>query len=320
MTPTLRVFMQGLIDYAGLFPPARLDMPDAAAAFARHLGGEYTWMLGCFICPAGRLDELAEQRSMLDRYSPIRVSVLGTGPADENDYLDLAVLDAERVARFETYGWAQCTQLEVKWPHSLISKKPLRRYASRLAQAGCTYRRLFFEIERLGSWDDDVDRMAAALAEAAAPAETGVLAQTSDAFGFKIRTGGPTADMYPSPDQIAVAVEACRDAGVLIKATAGLHHPIRHEQPSEGVTQHGFFNVFGAAALAHGIGLDHHDLASIIDGRRLSDFTFGLHDFSWRQHTIGIETLEEARARLAFSYGSCSFDEPLEDLAAAGLL
>jgi hypothetical protein len=314
MTPTLKVFMQGLIDYAGLFPPARLDMPDAAATFARHLGGEYAWMLGCFICPVVRLDELAEQRPTLEKYSPIRVSVLGTAPTNEDDHLDLAVLDAERVARFETYGWAQCTQLEVKWPHSLISARPLRRYASRLSQAGCTYRHLFFEIDRRDSWDGDVVRMAAALAEAAAVAEAG------GTFGFKIRTGGLTADLYPSPDQIAVAVEACRDAGVPLKATAGLHHPIRHDRSTEGVTQHGFFNVFGAAALAYGAGLDRGDLVAIIEDRRLSEFTFDSTEFGWGRHAVGIEALGEARARLAFSYGSCNFDEPLEDLAAAAVL
>lgn len=312
--------MRGLIDFAGLFPPARLDMPDAAATFARHLGGEYAWMLGCFICPVGRLDEFAEQRSNLELYAPIRVSVLGTAPADEHDYLDLAKLDAELVARFETYGWTQCRQLEVKWPHSLISARPLHRYASRLRQIGCTYQRLFFEIERLDSWENDVVRVTAALAEASALAGTGSPTGAGNMFGLKIRTGGLTADLYPSPDQIAVAVEACRDAGVPLKATAGLHHPIRHDRQAGAALQHGFFNILGAAALAHGTGLDRDDLVAIIEGRRLSEFMFGSTEFRWGRHAIGVGALGEARAKLAFSYGSCSFDEPLEDLAAANLL
>ena len=71
MTPTLKTFMHGLIDYAGLFPPARLSMPDAAATFARHLEGEYAWMLGAFICPVGRLDALDGERSTLEPHGPI---------------------------------------------------------------------------------------------------------------------------------------------------------------------------------------------------------------------------------------------------------
>jgi hypothetical protein len=51
---TLRVLMSGLIDYAGLFPPASLDMAAATRNYAEYREGEYAWMLGRFVVPAAR--------------------------------------------------------------------------------------------------------------------------------------------------------------------------------------------------------------------------------------------------------------------------
>lgn len=308
MTRTLEVFMKGLIDYAGLFPPARLDMSLAAATYARHLDSEFGWMLGCFICPVGRLDEFAKTRAVLEEYAPIQVSVLGTPPSSEDELGDLAKLDAEMVSRFAEGGWAKPVQFEVKWPGNLISTEALQRYDSELSRGGCDYERLFFEIDRRDTWMDDVRRM------------TGALAAAGDRFGFKIRTGGPTPDFYPDPAEVAAAITACTDAGVPFKATAGLHHPIRHERSDEGVTEHGFFNVFGGAALLYGNELNRDQLLDVLDDRDSADFRFESDRFVWRDHSVGIDALRSARSRLAFSYGSCSFDEPLHDLAVAELL
>ena len=57
MTRTLRTLMSDLIDYAGLFPPAKLDMGGAVEAFNRARMGENDWMLGRFVCPLSRLAE-----------------------------------------------------------------------------------------------------------------------------------------------------------------------------------------------------------------------------------------------------------------------
>jgi hypothetical protein len=46
----------------------------------------------------------------------------------------------------------------------------------------------------------------------------------------KIRTGGVTADVIPSVEQIAEFLAACAEANVPFKATAGLHHPLRSVQ------------------------------------------------------------------------------------------
>ncbi|MBE0564871.1 MAG: hypothetical protein IH621_02865, partial [Krumholzibacteria bacterium] len=59
MSTAFRAFMEGLIDYAGLFPPAGLDMPAAVAGYAAHRTLPEAWMLGRFIAPAEALPAFA---------------------------------------------------------------------------------------------------------------------------------------------------------------------------------------------------------------------------------------------------------------------
>src|SRR5215471_10308407 len=58
MVNSLRILLTHLIDYAGLFPPAALEMPEAQRNYAAYRAGEYSWMLGRFVVPAARLDEV----------------------------------------------------------------------------------------------------------------------------------------------------------------------------------------------------------------------------------------------------------------------
>src|SRR5436190_17389433 len=58
MRRSLRVLLEGVIDYAGLFPPAKLPLDQALRNYARYRHEPEGWMLGRFVCPASRLVEL----------------------------------------------------------------------------------------------------------------------------------------------------------------------------------------------------------------------------------------------------------------------
>ena len=82
---------------------------------------------------------------------------------------------------------------------------------------------------------------------------------------------------------------------------------------------HGFVNVFGAAILARENKLSEREILTIIECERASDFVF--EDFlGWREFRAGAEAITAIRRSGAISYGSCSFDEPREDLRALQLL
>ncbi|MDF2772824.1 MAG: hypothetical protein K0S86_2319, partial [Geminicoccaceae bacterium] len=55
----IRMLLRDAVDYAGLFPPAQLDMPGAVAEYAAYLASADAWALGRFVVPAARLDEMA---------------------------------------------------------------------------------------------------------------------------------------------------------------------------------------------------------------------------------------------------------------------
>ena len=57
---SLQALMAGVIDYAGLFPPARLDMSTTIANYAGYLGSADAWALGRIIVPAARLEEFEQ--------------------------------------------------------------------------------------------------------------------------------------------------------------------------------------------------------------------------------------------------------------------
>jgi hypothetical protein len=138
--------------------------------------------------------------------------------------------------------------------------------------------------------------------------------------GAKIRCGGPTAEAFPPPEAVAAFVVACRDAGVPFKATAGLHHPIRHVDPETGFHMHGFLNLLAAAVFAHADGLGKGELAALLAEEDPQAFTVDEDGIAAGGHRAGAEAIAAARAELFIAYGSCSFTEPVEDLTELGLL
>jgi hypothetical protein len=128
--------------------------------------------------------------------------------------------------------------------------------------------------------------------------------------GAKIRCGGLTADLFPSDDAVARFVTECRRLRLTFKATAGLHHPFRTRDEEIGVLQHGFVNLLAATAIPEA------DTVKIIAETDPGAFDIGPETIGWRGNH---GDAAEARASLT-AFGSCSFDEPVEDLLAHHLL
>jgi hypothetical protein len=58
MPSALRAGLAGLVDYAGLFPPASLSLRDVAGRYAAYAASNERWMLGRLIVPLAQLDAL----------------------------------------------------------------------------------------------------------------------------------------------------------------------------------------------------------------------------------------------------------------------
>ncbi len=138
----------------------------------------------------------------------------------------------------------------------------------------------------------------------------------------KIRTGGLKPEAIPAASQVSAFILACAERRLPFKATAGLHHPIRatqaltYEDQAPRAVMHGFLNVMMASAFAwHG----EKDIEPIVAETDASAFTFG-QLAAWRNKSLTIEQIRQARQDFIHSVGSCSFVEPLADLQALGLL
>jgi hypothetical protein len=129
--------------------------------------------------------------------------------------------------------------------------------------------------------------------------------------GAKIRCGGATV---PPVEGVAAFVAACRDAGVPFKATAGLHHAIRHGNA------HGFLNLLAAAVFAHAEGLGAEELVPLLAEEDPAAFALDAEGLAVHGHHADAAAIADARAELFVAYGSCSFDEPVADLTLLGIL
>jgi hypothetical protein len=143
-----------------------------------------------------------------------------------------------------------------------------------------------------------------------APALLDALASAS--LAAKVRCGG--AAPPPSPEALATFVAECARRDLSWKATAGLHHSVRDTDPQTGAPRHGFLNLLAASGLAAG-GSGEDELAEVLADSDRAAFTLDETGLTWRGQTVGAQ----ARARFD-GYGSCSFDEPVEDLLAMGVL
>jgi hypothetical protein len=138
----------------------------------------------------------------------------------------------------------------------------------------------------------------------------------------KLRTGGVKPEAIPSVVEVANFIRECAGRRLAFKATAGLHHPVRSEQPltyapdAPRAVMHGFLNVFLAACFAwHG----RRAIEPVLEETDPSAFRFD-DRAHWRDWSLGAAEVEDARANFAHGFGSCSFEEPVRDLQSLGLL
>jgi hypothetical protein len=307
---SFRLFMSRIIDYAGLYPPANLPLEEAFKNFVVYQDLPDSWMLSRFIIPARRLSHLTPL--MPASASVLSFTTLGRSGSTADEFLANLKLDIDDIHAFrEARGISVVVDMfEVALPSSVLTDAAqahdLVKFASDLLNKnGIT---VFFEAPFGEGWQSRAENLIRALRKL-----------KDRHVGFKLRTGGITADAFPSTEQVAWAIASVRDAGVPIKCTAGLHHPVRHFNDSVRTEMHGFLNVFGAGVLAEAHGLTQAQIQSIIDDENPEHFTFDESGFAWKD--LRVATSEIATSRLfATSFGSCSFDEPREDLQQLNLL
>jgi hypothetical protein len=299
---SLETLLAKSVDYAGMFPPCSLALEPALQNQAQYVRSPEAWMLNTFVLPVEQFDTTKQLLSLFDPAHPLRVAALGPKTADANAFLD-ALEDADAAIRSfsSNVDLVSISHLEMVLPQDidLALLKEARSIVGDLP--------VFWEAP-----PDRAEQTAALLAEHNSDEDAAT-------FGYKLRTGGVTADAFPTSAQIAAALVTPATHQLPIKFTAGLHHPIRQFREEVKTKMHGFLNVLGAAVLAAEHRWDAKQAATMLEDENAASFSFGEDSFAWREWKIDIERLEYRR-RFVASFGSCSFDEPREDLRALKLL
>ncbi|MFA7330034.1 MAG: hypothetical protein WC326_03065 [Candidatus Delongbacteria bacterium] len=302
----LTALLSESLDYAGLFPPAALPMAEAWREFRRQLTMGERWLLGGFVCPAARLEELAVCVEADD--GPLPLVLLAARP----DGPDGGARLAEDQARWRAFEGrfpdrAQLRGWEIRLPDvAAEGLESLLAVGAEQLPGECP---LFWEPDP--AWDEErLEGLGQALA---------AQRLVSRRHGYKLRCGGTRAEDFPSVPRVAWVLGLVRRHELPLKLTAGLHHPLRHYRPEPGVWMHGFLNVYLAALAARSHGLESRDLEAILGETRADAFRQRPDRLSWRELTVDIVEIRESRAWLA-GLGSCSVDEPVADLQALGWL
>lgn len=252
IAPSLRALLEGFIDYAGIFPPAKLAVDKAVANFSVYRNSEQSWMLRWFVVSASDMPSVP------------------TGLEGA-----LSILGAEDDARAAT----------IESSNVLRAERPV-----------------YCEVS--------TDKLE-------------LLDQVKNSGCFaKIRTGGLKPEAIPSCSAVSTFILACAERELPFKATAGLHHPIRAEYPltyeddAPRAVMHGFINVLMAASFAWS---GRNEIEQILAETNPSAFSFD-ESAHWRSESLSAEQIRAARSSFIHAVGSCSFDEPVRELQALGLL
>lgn len=292
MSEAMRQVLEGAVDYAGLFPPAALPMDEAVRNYAAYRCGERRAMLARFVLPAVRLSEFASAlsstaRGKADR-GPWPLSVLATAS------------DASAVKAFDAVHGARARV------DTIESRAADEAMIAALAEA-FPIRAVYVEL----AVNEDPEPLVKAL--------------RTHRLRAKIRTGGVTADAMPSSEQVMRFLAACARHSVPFKATAGLHHPLRgeyaltYEDDAPMGTMFGHLNVL-LAALFLRAGHSADVVAPLLEERDATALQLNDDRIEWRGISLGASEVAEMRGTFVGAFGSCSFEEPVCELAELSLL
>ncbi|MBL8047194.1 MAG: hypothetical protein JNJ45_00795 [Chthonomonas sp.] len=284
MVTAARALLEGVFDYAGLFPPASLRMAEAGELYLGHLAGTESWIVDRFICPVGRLNELGRFLAEQTEDEPWSIAVTGTDISTVKD-------DLQAIETFEFADHVEISCYEVRAPEG-ISKSAMKA----LAQLDSD---VYVEFPLDDQFSDRVSQLA-----------------ESEIVGVKARLGGVTPDAFPTVTRVAEFIKLTSDLELPFKLTAGLHHPMRHLDPALGM-MHGFLNCLLAAAFTAHFDLTTVEVGMILDEQDPMHFEFAEDRIMIGELDLEIEDILSFRMLLG-GIGSCSITEPYEGLSGIG--
>lgn len=289
--PGLDQILAGLVDYAGLFPPAGLSMPAAAAHYAGYRKAPERWALGRFIVPAARLPELTATlaESLGDGWGQARLSVIAGAERSK---------DLRQIADFNQ-----------RWEAEDVLVDSLETRLS--------------SVEEVDAFQASLPRGLTGYGEIPlGPLATALVRRLGDVgLSAKVRLGGVNPDQFPDPVPVADFLIAVAERKLPFKATAGLHHPLRGQyrltyDPGSAVgPMYGYLNIILATLVALNRGNRQQVTAALVESQS-GTILFDEAGLAWGDWRFDHRALKALRVYFQ-GFGSCSFREPMDELEPA---
>ena len=289
--PALSPVVSGLVDDAAIFPPGNAAPEDAVAAFLARRGTPQAGLVASFVVSDHQLAELRDRAAE----DPLPVSVvIGAGAG--------GIAPAAHTAKRLGDVMLQGLEVALRDPDDLPGNA--RRVIAGVDQA------------RAEGWLEEETPVHVELP--AGPPTAGWLAAADEVAALaeqglrlKFRTGGVDAHLFPDATTLAAWIDAALDRETAFKCTAGLHHALRHTDHATGFEHHGFLNVLVATRACFD-GADREEVAAVLE-ERAADPLFA----RWQEWG---DDLVAGTRRWFTSFGSCSVNDPWEDLVELGLV
>ena len=295
MLSSLTALLTAIVDYAGMFPPAKLSLQEAIANYTKYCQTPDNWILGHFVVPVSRLAELETFLVNLSAAQTLVTPRSLSTILSENWELEL-----QQIQAFNNRNQLQIAAVEFK----PLTPGEIQRAIDRLPKGIES----FLEIPL----NENLEIYLALLKGTKASA--------------KIRTGGLTAETFPQIDRLCQFIFASAEAQVPFKATAGLHHAlagnysVSYKSQSFSTSMQGFLNLSILTALVYWQKLTWEEARIVLQESSSISFKFQEDNISWKHCHLNLTELKKARQYFFRSFGSCSFQEPVEELRGLQLL
>lgn len=297
--------MDTIIDYAGIFPPTELPLEKAIHNYAQYINRNKSWMIGPFVFPVARLDELDEYMHLFTSEKPLTLSAIIKKADSEDDILKLLKKDLEKIQQFQKKyeGKFTTTSLELPLPSLDVSKKTLEKIVTLSEQYNVT---CYCEVPlHQGITRDEFTQIIANFAKAN---------NSKNQLRAKLRTGSVKRELIPEIETVASFIDVCKENKVSMKFTAGLHHPVREYREEVDGMMHGFLNVFTAGLMAYYYDLNKSKIIDILSDEDKTSFSFNDDHLIWNDLKISSTDIQKLRNYVC-SFGSCNFIGPFKELS-----
>ncbi|MEY4066253.1 MAG: hypothetical protein RIR26_2461 [Pseudomonadota bacterium] len=317
----VKALMGRALDYAGLFPPAKLPMNKAVEEFAACLNDPEAWFLARFVLPASRSGELVQAAGGLlaeaaQTRVPWHLSGLIRSAPSIAESLDLMRSETTLLRGLldSHAGALELDALDLPVPDELSGTHDQELARSFFTEAYRIFAEAHFGVPVF--WEVNLKKpfehvaLAAHNANAAAPATV----------CLKFRTGGLTPEAIVSPEILARAFRIVQQHRIPFKLTAGLHLALRHFDSAVGTDVFGFLNVFCAAVLGWTHNLSETELRLLLEEKNLAHIGIHADGIEWKSYRVSQSDIRQVRSVGLRSFGSCSFYEPVEEMKSMKLL